>query len=134
MIRYPRTLAASLAAFLSLSAIGAPAASVPANIKAAVADSNRSDADKQRDANRKPAETLAFIGVKSGQSVAELLPGGGYFTRIFSAAVGPKGHVYALVPERPSDAPADLPDLAAKVKAIAADAHYANVTVVVAPL
>jgi predicted methyltransferase len=134
MIRYPLILAASLAAMLSFSATCAQAASVPANIKAAVADSNRPDADKQRDAERKPAETLAFLGVKSGGSVAELLPGGGYFTRLFSAAVGAKGHVYALVPERPASAPADLPDLAAKVKAIAADAHYSNVTVVVAPL
>jgi predicted methyltransferase len=134
MIRYPLILAASLAASLSLFATCAQASSIPANIKAAVADSNRPDADKQRDAERKPAETLAFLGVKSGGSVAELLPGGGYFTRLFSAAVGAKGHVYALVPERPANAPADMPDLAAKVKAIAADAHYANVTVVVAPL
>jgi predicted methyltransferase len=134
MIRYPLILAASLAASLSFTATCAQAASVPANIKAAVADSNRPDADRQRDANRKPAETLTFLGVKSGESVAELLPGGGYFTRLFSGAVGAKGHVYALVPERPANAPADLPDLAAKVKAIAADAHYSNVSVVVAPL
>src|SRR5579862_1457429 len=91
MIRHPLILSASLAAALSFSAICARAADVPANIKAAVADSNRPDADKQRDANRKPAETLAFLGVKSGGSVAELLPGGGYFTRLFSSAVGPKG-------------------------------------------
>jgi predicted methyltransferase len=134
MVRYPLILAVSLTALLSLAASGADAASVPANIKAAVADNNRPDADKQRDANRKPAETLAFISVKPGQSVAELLPGGGYFTRIFSGAVGAKGHVYALVPERPSDAPANLPDLAAGAKAVAADSHYSNVTVVVAPL
>lgn len=134
MIRHSRIFALSLAASVAFSAAFAQAAGVPANIKAAIADSDRPDADKQRDANRKPAETLEFIGVKSGQSVAELLPGGGYFTRIFSGAVGPKGHVYALVPERPTDAPADLPDLAAKVKAIAADAHYSNVSVVVAPL
>ena len=70
----------------------------PDNIAAAVADSNRPDADKQRDANRKPAETLEFAGVKPGEQIAELLPGGGYFTRIFSKAVGPSGHVYALVP------------------------------------
>jgi predicted methyltransferase len=133
MIRYPLILAASLAA-LSLSATCVQAASVPANIKAAVADANRPDTDKQRDANRKPAETLTFLGVKSGESVAELLPGGGYFTRLFSAAVGAKGHVYALVPERPANAPADMPDLAARVKAIAADSHYSNVSVVVAPL
>ncbi len=114
MIRNPLILAATLAASLSLSATCVHAAGVPANIKAAVADSNRPDADKERDANRKPAETLEFLGVKPGEKVAELLPGGGYFTRLFSKAVGPKGHVYALVPERPADAPADMPDLAAR--------------------
>ncbi len=104
MIRYPLILAASLAASLSLSACmhepsapSAPsAASNPGYIAAAVADSNRPDADKLRDANRKPAQTLEFLGVKPGEQVAELLPGGGYFTRIFSKAVGPSGHVYAL--------------------------------------
>lgn len=134
MIRYPLILAATLGASLSLSAACAQAAAIPHNITAAVADSNRPEADKKRDEDRKPAETLAFLGVKSGEKVGELLPSGGYFTRLFSKAVGPKGHVYALVPERPASAPADLPDLAAKVKAIAADAHYSNVSVVVAPL
>jgi predicted methyltransferase len=142
MIRYPLIFAASLVASLSLSACmhepsapgAASAASNPSYIAAAVADSNRPDADKLRDANRKPEQTLEFMGVKPGSQIAEILPGGGYFTRIFSKAVGPSGHVYALVPERPANAPADMPDLAGKVKAIAADANYSNVTVVVQPL
>jgi predicted methyltransferase len=142
MIRYPQILAASLAASLSLSACmhepsapGAPsAAGNPGYIAAAVADGNRPDADKLRDANRKPAQTLEFLGVKPGEQIAEILPGGGYFTRIFSKAVGPSGHVYALVPERPASAPANLPDLAGAVKAIAADPNYPNVTVVIQPL
>jgi predicted methyltransferase len=135
MIRYPCVLAAALAATLMLTttATGASAASIPDNIAAAVADSNRPDADKARDANRKPAETLAFTGVKTGAQIAELLPGGGYFTRIFSKAVGSSGHVYAVVPAPLPDAPADVPDFAARVKAIAADPNYANVSVVVEP-
>jgi predicted methyltransferase len=133
MIRYPRVLAAALAATLMLTAACASAASIPDNIAAAVADSSRPDADKTRDANRKPAETLAFTGVKPGTQVAELLPGGGYFTRLFSKAVGSSGHVYALVPAPLADAPADVPDFAARVKAIAADPNYANVSVVVEP-
>jgi predicted methyltransferase len=133
MIRYSHVLAAAFTATLMLSATCASAGSVPDNIAAAVADSNRPDADKQRDANRKPAETLAFTGVKSGAQIAELLPGGGYFTRIFSKAVGSSGHVYALVPARSPDAPADMPDFAARAKAIAADPNYANVSVVVEP-
>jgi predicted methyltransferase len=145
MIRYPLIFAASLAVSLSLSACthepstsgasSAPrAAGSSGAIAAAVADSNRPDADKLRDANRKPAQTLEFLGVKPGEQIAEILPGGGYFTRVFSKAVGPSGHVYALVPERPANAPADLPDLAGKVKAIAADPNYSNVSVVIQPL
>src|SRR5580692_10201075 len=133
MIRYPLILAAALTAAMTLAAHGASAASIPDNIAAAMADPSRPDADKQRDADRKPGETLAFTGVKPGAQVAELLPGGGYFTRLFSKAVGSSGHVYALVPARSPDAPADTPDFAARVKAIAADPNYANVSVVVEP-
>jgi predicted methyltransferase len=109
--------------------IAAPAPPVPPDIAAAVADKARPDADTQRDADRKPAETLAFAGVKPGQQVAELVPGGGYFTRLLSAVVGPKGKVYALAnPKRP-DAPADAPDPAARLAPITSDPHYANVVV-----
>jgi predicted methyltransferase len=133
MIRYPFAHAAAVAAALLLGPMVAGAASVPANIAASVADSGRPDADKTRDANRKPAETLAFAGVKPGAQVAELLPGGGYFTRLFSKAVGSSGHVYAVVPAPLANAPADAPDFAARVKAIAADPNYPNVSVVVEP-
>jgi predicted methyltransferase len=131
MTRYPFVLAASL--IVTLAAVAgvnrAVAAGIPANIKAAVADSARPDADKQRDANRKPAETLAFADVKSGEQIAELIPGGGYFSRLFSKSVGPKGHVFALVPPRPANAPADAPDRNAPIKALAADPNYSNLSV-----
>ena len=39
---------------------------------------------------------LAFAGVHPGQKVGEYLPGGGYYTRMLSDVVGPKGKVYAL--------------------------------------
>ena len=133
MIRHPLVLAAALAATLVLTVNCATAAPIPANIAAAVADSGRPDADKQRDANRKPAEMLVFAGVKPGAQIAELIPGGGYFTRLFSKAVGGSGHVFAVVPAPLPDAPADVPDFAARVKAIAADPNYANVSVVVEP-
>jgi predicted methyltransferase len=71
---------------------------VPPNIANAVADQNRPDEDRQRDANRKPAEVLTFVGIKNGEKVADFIPGKGYFSRILSSAVGPQGHVYAFVP------------------------------------
>lgn len=133
MIRHPLVFAASLLAVFTLAAPAAYAAKIPDAISAAVADANRPDTDKQRDANRKPAETLAFTGVKPGDQVAELLPGSGYFTRIFSKIVGSGGRVYALVPAPSPNAPADMPDFAARVKAIAAEPTYSNVSVVVEP-
>ncbi|HEU0095966.1 MAG TPA: hypothetical protein VFQ52_05895 [Rhizomicrobium sp.] len=62
---------------------------------AAVADSGRPAADTARDENRKPAEMLEFGGIGPGKVVVDLLPGGGYFTRIFAKAVEPGGRVYA---------------------------------------
>jgi predicted methyltransferase len=132
MIRHPVVLAASMIAVV-FAVPHVQAAKAPDAIAAAVADANRPDGDKQRDANRKPAETLAFAGVKPGDQVAELLPGGGYFTRIFSKLVGASGHVYALVPAPSPNAPPDAPDFAARVKAIAVDPNYSNVSVVVEP-
>jgi len=73
-------------------------AEVPKAISAAVADTSRPEADRTRDANRKPDETLAFTGVKAGYIVADYAAGSGYFTRLFSAIVQPGGHVYAVVP------------------------------------
>ena len=104
-------------------------ASIPKVIAAAVADPARPEADRARDADRKPAECVAFAGLKRGEHVVDLIPGGGYFTRIFSAVVGPKGHVFAVAPPRRAQAPADAPDPAAPVQAIAADPHYNNVSV-----
>jgi predicted methyltransferase len=94
---------------------------VPAYITAAVADAGRPADDTARDADRKPAETLAFAGVKPGQKIVDLFPGSGYFTRIFSKIVGPKGHVTAMWPP-------GVPDkMLVATKAIAADPAYANV-------
>ena len=61
------------------------------------------------------------------------MPGGGYFTRIISKAVGSSGHVYALVPAPRPDAAADAPDFSARIKAVAAEPGYSNVSVVVEP-
>ena len=73
------------------------ALAAPAYIEKAVADSARPADDTKRDANRHPAELIEFAGIKPGMTMVDLLPGGGYFTRIFAKTVGPKGHVYAYV-------------------------------------
>jgi predicted methyltransferase len=67
-------------------------------IAAAIADPTRPSTDTVRDANRKPAETLAFAGVKPGDKIGDYAAGAGYFTRLFASITGPTGHVYASVP------------------------------------
>lgn len=66
------------------------------SIKEALADPKRPADQVAQDASRKPAETIAFAGIKPGQQVADFLPGGGYFTRLLSDVVGPTGHVTML--------------------------------------
>ena len=78
-----------------LASVSLVAAAPTAKMKAAVADTNRPEADTKRDENRKPAEMLAFAGITPGKVVVDLLPGSGYFTRIFAHAVEPGGRVYA---------------------------------------
>lgn len=83
------------AALLASVSVVAAAPMVTAKMKAAVADAGRPQADTARDENRKPAEMLAFAGITPGKVVVDMLPGNGYFTRIFAKAVEPGGRVYA---------------------------------------
>jgi predicted methyltransferase len=120
-----------LSAFCALCAASAPSAfaAPPEYVRAALADPERPAADVADDAHRKPAELMGFIGARPGDRVVDLVPGKGYFTRIFSAVVGPQGQVYAVPPPRRADAAADAPDPSAPVDAIAKSPHYANVHV-----
>ncbi|MEE8249157.1 MAG: methyltransferase, partial [Gammaproteobacteria bacterium] len=65
------------------------------NIAAILADTSRPAADRDRDAGRMPAEVLAFFDIGPGDKVADLLCGGGYYTRILVPVVGEEGEVYA---------------------------------------
>lgn len=119
MIRVARLTVALLLA-------GIPAFSVASaqTIAAAVADPTRPAADRERDAARKPADMLAFAGVKPGMVVIDVLPGGGYFTRLFSTAVGPTGKVIGYVPD---EMYAGRPKSLDAVQALAADPAHTNV-------
>jgi predicted methyltransferase len=99
---------------------------VPAYVTDAVGDSARPATDKQVDVNRKPAALVAFTGIKPGDKVADVMPGGGYFTRIFSKVVGPTGHVYAILPE--SLATKVPPEKLKPIHALVADPTYSGNT------
>ena len=101
----------------------------PATVEKAINDPAR-QADKANDARRKIAQVMTFAEVRPGQKVLELIPGSGYFTRVFSAIVGPHGHVYTVWPNEYAKEDAD--DVAGSQK-LAADPHYANVSVLTQP-
>ncbi|MBL6853033.1 MAG: class I SAM-dependent methyltransferase [Alphaproteobacteria bacterium] len=71
-------------------------ADAPDTIAKAVADPTRPKDDRDADAIRLPAQTLAFAGVKPGMIVGELYPCGGYFSRMISDVIGPGGKDYGL--------------------------------------
>lgn len=102
---------------------------IPPYVQAAVADPARGQ-DTSNDARRKITDVMVFSNVKPGQKVLELIPGSGYFTRVFSSIVGAQGHVYALWPNEYIKEDAD--EVGAFEK-LAADPHYANVSVLKQP-
>lgn len=121
----------ALAAALMLGACTAAYAadSIPAYVTAALADPARAK-DATNDARRHPGELIAFGKVKPGDTVVDLIPGSGYWTRIFSQIVGPKGHVYMVWPNEYAKVDDDeVPATQALVK----DPHYANVSILMEP-
>lgn len=91
--------------FLLLVSFGAMAANdIDAKVKEAQAAESRPEADSERDRNRRPAETLNFFGMQDDMRVLELLPGGGWYTRILAPVLEDNGQLYvALGTGRVSD-------------------------------
>ena len=84
------------AAFAALLIVVPARAAVSDDIARAVADPARPADFRKLDADRKPGQVMEFAGVRPGETIAEYLPGGGYYTRLLSDVVGPNGKVYAL--------------------------------------
>lgn len=128
---------AAVAAFVMTGSVQAQTAAAsaagtsaqPAWLAAAIHDPQR-EADAANDDRRKLAQVIAFAQVKPGDKVLELIPGGGYFTRVFSDVVGADGHVYAMFPnEYAKESKGDLEAM----RKLAKQPHYANISVLAQP-
>lgn len=99
-MRATRLLPLILCAGLALAGCKekAPDYVLPEVVAAAIADPAR-EAHRQADERRKALPLVTLSGVKPGDKVLDLIPGDGYWTRIFSKVVGPEGKVYAVWPE-----------------------------------
>ena len=88
----PTTLCLVFSLVLAFPAFADP---ISAALTARLASSERPETDRARDAGRRPAEVVSFLGVKPGMTVIDLVAAGGYYTEVMSLAVGPEGKVYA---------------------------------------
>ncbi|MDG2175980.1 MAG: methyltransferase domain-containing protein [Gammaproteobacteria bacterium] len=92
-----------------------------AELSAALSNSDtRAEADKVRDAGRKPAEVVNFLGIEEGMTVIDLVAATGYYTEVLSHAVGASGKVYM------QNSPASLTGDRGTRTAAAIDARLAN--------
>lgn len=97
-MRTTLSLALALAVGITLASQAVRAAPTP--YAAAVAETGRPDSATKLDADRKPAEVLAFLGLKPGMDAADIMSGSGYWAEIMAGVVGPTGHVAAYEPDQ----------------------------------
>ncbi|HUP66684.1 MAG TPA: methyltransferase [Sphingomicrobium sp.] len=93
------TLALAAIAVAGCNKAEPPHAFSQAALDKALADPARKSQADAADARRKPGPLIALAGVAPGDKVLDLIPGSGYWTRIFSKVVGPEGKVYAVWPQ-----------------------------------
>ena len=87
-----------LVSFFLLLGFPAEAANdIDAKLEAALAAEARPQADRDRDRNRRPLQTLQFFGLRDDMRVLELLPGGGWYTRILAPVLADNGKLYVAL-------------------------------------
>jgi predicted methyltransferase len=100
----PRTLLALTLAASSTLAVAqmAPPALSPLGqqIETALKSDIRPADDRARDAERKPRQTLEFFGLAPDQRVVELVPAGGYFTKVLAQVLADRGELYVALGTR----------------------------------
>ncbi len=82
---------------LSLVGVAYAANDIDAKVEAALAAEARPQADRDRDRNRRPLDTLNFFGMKDDMRVLELIPGGGWYTRVLAPVLAENGKLYVAL-------------------------------------
>jgi predicted methyltransferase len=92
-----KLLSLSLACVLLSASALSIAAPIGDKIKTAMAADIRTEAEVERDRNRKPVQTLEFFGLEDNMSLVELIPGGGWYTKLLVPALSENGEYYAAI-------------------------------------
>jgi predicted methyltransferase len=85
------------ALLLSVSFGALAANDIEMKVEAALSAESRPEANRDRDENRMPLETLNFFGLKDDMRVLELLPGGGWYTRVLAPVLAENGKLYVAL-------------------------------------
>jgi predicted methyltransferase len=80
---------------LGFAGLAAPAAAIAPDFMEKLASDSRPLEDRMRDSARRPYQVMRLLGVEAGMTVVDIGSGGGWYTRVLSAAVGPEGTVHA---------------------------------------
>ena len=99
MIKNNTLLAATFSAAMAAGLFSAPTLAddfdaVKAKLSTAMSADIRTEAEMDRDRNRKPIETLEFFGLRDDMKVVELLPGGGWYTKLLAPVLADKGQLH----------------------------------------
>ena len=87
-------LAGALAASLS---VNAQESDMALNVKEAMKSENRTEAEVDRDRNRRPVRTLDYFGITPEMKVLELIPGGGWYTKLLAPSLRDKGELHVAL-------------------------------------
>ena len=111
---------------LFFAALGTATADITDQVNAALEAESRPSADRARDANRRPAQTLEFFRLEDDMRVLELFPGGGWYTRVLAPVLADEGQLYvALGTSRVADTVLQEPAFGAvELLETSANPHY----------
>jgi len=84
-------------ALVANSVIASDFKNTEAKIKQAMKSELRTEKDTKRDANRLPIETLKFFGFRDDTKVIELLPGGGWYTKLLAPTLAENGEFFVAM-------------------------------------
>ena len=70
---------------------------VEAKLKEAMASDVRTERELERDRNRMPVETMRFFGLRDDMRIVELLPGGGWYTKLLAPAMAENGEFFVAL-------------------------------------
>lgn len=87
------SLSKKAAVVICLAGLTSSALAIAPDFMDKLAADSRPLEDKARDGARRPYQVMQLLGVEEGMTAVDIGAGGGWYTRVLSAAVGPSGHV-----------------------------------------